>query len=198
MRILPLCFIMVSVGCHTPNVQLASANTDSTSVQDNSATTSEYPGPVINITNAPAWLLEYIKVPIDTNEFFHETYVSIDDYKNLNDSVDVVMYNTDDGVCLRTYVATFIKSKPKDACCIQTQCDIDAASPVYKYTEYVTTNNLLFHILEITDSPLYDTVLTSNGDFIEGINFDNTEITSDTIAYDVKILSTGVIAGKRE
>lgn len=153
----------------------------------------------INTDNPPRWLLDFINEPIDTFiDFSHQHYTAVDSYTKLNDSIDLVLYSIGDGVCLHRYVATFVQAKVKDQACIQISPDHDLSQPMYRYREFSSSNNRIFHVYDVTDKPLYDSVLTSNGRFREGINFDDTEITSDTITYDIKVLSSGILAGKHD
>jgi hypothetical protein len=125
---------------------------------------------------------------------YEERRIQIEKNVRLNDSVFYVLYSVNSPVNRSEYVLTFIHNKPQADEMISESPDADFSIPQYDYTEYRLSNDTLFDVYHYDQEVKYpEKVLTKEGDFKEGFDFENVDIKTDTTHSRVRISANGFI-----
>jgi hypothetical protein len=126
---------------------------------------------------------------------YEERTVLIKKNVRLNDSVFYVLYAVSGPVSSTQYVLPFINNKPQQHEMISETADADFSIPYYDYTEYEQSSDTLFKVFHYHQKVKYpDKVLTKDGHFKEGFDFDNVDIKADTLITKMMIHSNGSIS----
>ena len=123
-----------------------------------------------------------------------DTSLTIGSVKEISANVFSVLCTHSDGVSMTTYLFTFNNRKVKDHELLTDQADQDLSSPLsYEYTEWRESTDNKFVVVTYIESVNDKSVLTKDGEFKTGFDFENVKIKTDSCVTELSILSDGQI-----
>lgn len=123
-----------------------------------------------------------------------ESSLTLENVKPINANVFSVLCTHSDGVSMTTYLFTFNNDKVKDHEIIVDGADQDLSSPQnYGYKEIRDSTNNKYVVIHYIQSVIDKTVLTKDGKFKTGVNFENVKIKTDSTVTVLSILNDGRI-----
>jgi hypothetical protein len=140
----------------------------------------------------PAWIFDTIVNR--TQSQYERRTAEIEKKVRLNDSVFYVLYSVNTPVNRTEYLLSFINNKPQEDEMISNAPDADLSIPHYDFTDFHSFNDTLYEVFHYDQSVKYpEKVLTKDGQFKEGLDFENVDIKTDTTHLRFRILGNGFI-----
>ncbi|WP_053993046.1 hypothetical protein [Mangrovimonas sp. TPBH4] len=118
---------------------------------------------------------------------------NIDKLVTLNDSLKIILFEFNDGVCAQTNLGTYLNENEIDFMEIGIQCDHDLSIPKYEWKvfEFIAQNK--FKIKEFREY-VHDSLIDSNGHIKDGYDFIESETKIDSIINHYVINLNGEIS----
>jgi hypothetical protein len=139
-----------------------------------------------------AWIFD--TVANRTHSPYEQRTAEIEKNVRLNDSVFYVLYSVNTSVNRTEYLLSFINNRAQKEVMISEGPDADLSIPHYDFTEYKSSNDTLYEVFHYDQTVKYpEKVLTKDGQFKEGSDFENVDIKTDTTHVRIRILHNGFI-----
>ena len=123
-----------------------------------------------------------------------DSSLTLESAKTINANVFSVLCTHSDGVSMTTYLFTFNNNKVKDHEIIIDGADQDLSSPRnYEYKELRDSIDNKFVVVNYIQSVSDKSVLTKDGEFKTGFDFENVKIKMDSTVTALSILNDGQI-----
>lgn len=146
-----------------------------------------------SLQSFPEWLKKLYPDTVPVDYAYYMMMQEIISFKRLNDSVTYCIYETNDGLCGLTFLATQVAYKEKQKVEIAGACDHDQSIPYYTWNEYKMINDTTFRSIEYTDF-IPEKYLDKNGEIEEGKYYEDYELERETSFIMIYITSAGIIA----
>jgi len=140
----------------------------------------------------PDWLAQLY--PNEIKLKYRTIGQELTDFKKLNDSVAYCTYNQMDGVCLWSFIKTYVNKTQVDSLEIGQNCDHDLSQPTYSWKEYEFNPLNIISLTKYIES-VHDSLIDKNGYVKEKYDFLESETIIDSTRQLFQVEQNGMIKG---
>lgn len=172
-------FLFTLFGCGEENKRTVEVNSNSQKLEESKKDDPVISPPQIeSVKDKEDWPKSLLS--IKNKEVENYGVYNIDKLITLNDSLKILLFEFNDGVCTQTNLGTYINENEIASMEIGIQCDHDLSIPEYKWKVFEFIDQNKFKIKEFREY-VHDSLIDSNGHMKDEYDFIESETKTDSI-----------------